>query len=232
MVGKKSSKRGAFTLIELLIVVAIIAILAAIAVPNFLEAQVRAKVSRIKSDMRTSATALESYAVDNNKYPVELPLSADGYLSTISLSSLTTPIAYITSLAAMIDVFNRQDNTNLRAGFENGQPFLYGNYEFFGQNRNLGPKTFRAWGINSLGPDKRLGRSTAAAPLASGTGLIGPWAENNDPVYFGTPAGGQNTAVDLTDCIYDPTNGTVSPGDIYRVGGSIPGRSQGIMSPR
>ncbi len=58
-----------FTLIELLIVVAIIAILAAIAVPNFLEAQVRAKVSRAKSDMRTIATALESYASEYNAYP-------------------------------------------------------------------------------------------------------------------------------------------------------------------
>src|SRR5690349_11907880 len=59
----------AFTLIELLIVVAIIAILAAIAVPNFLEAQTRSKVSRAKADMRTMVTGLESYAVDNNKYP-------------------------------------------------------------------------------------------------------------------------------------------------------------------
>jgi prepilin-type N-terminal cleavage/methylation domain-containing protein len=50
-----------FTLIELLIVVAIIAILAAIAVPNFLEAQVRAKVSRAHSDMRSIAIALEGY---------------------------------------------------------------------------------------------------------------------------------------------------------------------------
>src|SRR6188768_3789796 len=61
--------KKAFTLIELLIVVAIIAILAAIAVPNFLEAQVRAKVSRARTDMRSVATALEGYAVDNNKYP-------------------------------------------------------------------------------------------------------------------------------------------------------------------
>src|SRR5690349_9257970 len=59
----------AFTLIELLIVVAIIAILAAIAVPNFLEAQTRAKVSRVKSDQRSLATAIESYRVDNNEYP-------------------------------------------------------------------------------------------------------------------------------------------------------------------
>jgi prepilin-type N-terminal cleavage/methylation domain-containing protein len=48
----------AFTLIELLIVVAIIAILAAIAVPNFLEAQTRSKVCRGMADMRSMATAL------------------------------------------------------------------------------------------------------------------------------------------------------------------------------
>ncbi len=52
-----------FTLIELLIVVLIIAILAAIAVPNFLEFQTRSKVSRAVSDMRSIATAVEAYMV-------------------------------------------------------------------------------------------------------------------------------------------------------------------------
>jgi prepilin-type N-terminal cleavage/methylation domain-containing protein len=66
--------KKAFTLIELLIVVAIIAILAAIAVPNFLEAQTRSKVSRAKADMRTLATAIESYTVDYNKPPTVIVL--------------------------------------------------------------------------------------------------------------------------------------------------------------
>ncbi len=60
-----------FTLIELLIVVAIIAILAAIAIPNFLEAQIRSKVARVKADIRTVATGLEAYRVDYNRYPLD-----------------------------------------------------------------------------------------------------------------------------------------------------------------
>ena len=68
----KQSRQG-FTLIELLIVVAIIAILAAIAVPNFLEAQTRAKVSRVKADVRSLTTALELYYIDSNEYPPNPP---------------------------------------------------------------------------------------------------------------------------------------------------------------
>ena len=112
-------KLKGFTLIELLIVVAIIAILAAIAVPNFLEAQVRSKVSRVKADHRSMATAVEVYYLDNNLYPAMTGgtdgsgASADSItpagttaLRTFRLrdntllSTLTTPIAYITSYFA------------------------------------------------------------------------------------------------------------------------------------
>ena len=58
-----------FTLIELLIVVAIIGIIAAIAIPNLLNAIQRGKQKRTMGDLRTSATAIEAYAVDNNQYP-------------------------------------------------------------------------------------------------------------------------------------------------------------------
>jgi type II secretion system protein G len=88
----------AFTLIELLIVVAIIAILAAIAVPNFLEAQTRAKVSRCAADMRSVRTALESYRVDTNKYPETDFGIANLDLPGCGMLRLTTPVAFITSV--------------------------------------------------------------------------------------------------------------------------------------
>src|SRR5215467_7370101 len=63
------SQKG-FTLIELLIVVAIIGIIAAIAIPNLLNAIDRGKQKRTMADMRSIGTAIESYAVDQNVYPV------------------------------------------------------------------------------------------------------------------------------------------------------------------
>jgi type II secretion system protein G len=71
----RKSQKG-FTLIELLIVVAIIGIIAAIAIPNLLNAIDRGKQKRTMADMRSIGTAIESYAVDQNVYPVAATAAA------------------------------------------------------------------------------------------------------------------------------------------------------------
>jgi general secretion pathway protein G len=93
----ETNRSGAFSLIELLIVVAILSLLTAIGVINFQMAQVRAKVTRVGSDMRTIAMALESYRVDQKGYPI----AADGdWLLEKPLVVLTKPVAYLTVVPA------------------------------------------------------------------------------------------------------------------------------------
>ena len=67
MKSNLTSKRGGFTLVEIMIVVAIIALLAAIAVPNFLRARKRSQATRILEDLRMIDSATDQYAIENNK---------------------------------------------------------------------------------------------------------------------------------------------------------------------
>jgi prepilin-type N-terminal cleavage/methylation domain-containing protein len=62
-----SKGRHGFTLVEIMIVVAIIALLASIAVPGFLRARKRSQASRIINDLRLIDSAIDMYAIENNK---------------------------------------------------------------------------------------------------------------------------------------------------------------------
>jgi prepilin-type N-terminal cleavage/methylation domain-containing protein len=209
-------KRQAFTLIELLIVVAIIAILAAIAVPNFLEAQTRSKISRAQGDLRTMATGFESYRVDHNGYPlndniiVGLPAydapdrsamilwgtgtsaNYDGYWPT----QLTTPVAYLASIPK--DPFP----TRIWGGQPISNPYTVQNQgsrrNFFvwiwpngrGIFPNLTPiNSDIQWQIVSPGPDQQM-------QLGMEWREDGMWA----------------------NATYDATNGTLSEGNLTRFG--------------
>ena len=90
--------RAAFTLIELLIVVAIIGILAAIAVPNFMNARMRAKLAQVQSNMKALGTATMAYSTDHGVFPL--------HDHRYNCRGLTTPIAYIARIP--FDIFQEE----------------------------------------------------------------------------------------------------------------------------
>jgi prepilin-type N-terminal cleavage/methylation domain-containing protein len=82
MLQNLNKRRAGFTLVEIMIVVAIIALLAAIAVPNFLRARKRSQATRVLEDLRMLDSAIDQYAIETNKTSSCNPAFADlkGYI--------------------------------------------------------------------------------------------------------------------------------------------------------
>jgi prepilin-type N-terminal cleavage/methylation domain-containing protein len=233
-------RRKGFTLIELLIVVAIIAILAAIAVPNFLEAQTRAKVGRAKADLRTLATALESYRVDNNNYPYISDDAAGEWVMPAGIPAnrtgpggLTTPIAYVTS--ALYDPFVLDNRDGGGGKLPDGPQYLHYErlgfgYDETGTPYNDGGSGFRSvhvppdangtiWGtFHPGGPDADETVNPADVPTAYVLYSIGP--DRTHRVYNADGSILTKARWSVLN-YYDPTNGTVSAGNVVRFPGGL-----------
>jgi hypothetical protein len=193
---------------------------------------VRSKVSRAKSDMRTTATALEAYAVDHNSYPQcngrataiayneppAFPPSNDGDFRI--LERLSTPVAYITT-GAFRDPFAvlTRKSAATASGMVASAPIT------------VSPTTDVAAKINSylyqaVAPEQRATVTTSgfepALVKARGWFLqcVGP-----DSNYYnlGGVLDNHYTPDEPILLIYDPSNGTVSEGSVWRSGGSTQG---------
>jgi type II secretion system protein G len=208
----ENKRECGFTLIELLIVVAIIAILAAIAIPNFLQAQVRAKVSRVKADMQSMATALESYGVDNNQYPWAQYATERSFYND-RLLNLTTPIAYISSLpVGPFEPFDTQEifPTRGTATYEYEDRYAMPAYNLFDPPSSNAPNNMpnydafftpdTQWSLLSAGP-----QGVTMFQVAGSNGQL--------PIVV--PDGEYNAVVTYE---YDPSNGSVSNGSLWRYG--------------
>jgi len=210
-----SGKKG-FTLIELLIVVAIIGILVAISIPNFLLAQLRAKVARQVTEFRTMTITLEAYAVDQTNYPPpsHLYTSAD-YFTPCPFpmgrvpGRITTPVAYITQVPN--DIFSGGRLFYTENHWNTTQVCVGSRYTFVDALYNMifweEMKTKHAfkYTLVSWGPDKKYQTDMDCSPWSM------RW-----------PDGSWYTVG------YDPSNGTMSSGDIHWFG---PGSLSSVTEP-
>lgn len=209
-----SRKVNAFTLIELLIVIAIILILISIALPNFLTAQIRSKVAHVNSELRTFAIGLDFYHTDWKKYPI---LKGEfQYDAMLGLMPLSTPIPYLKT-SNLEDPFKSAGNLLQGWNPDYAYHYVWANYKWTGEggkSQGFPTRTFgdRWPGVPNL--DAACVWSLGPYTTMKSIHKVPEWAlafwVNKQP----------GTAYDQ---VYSPTNGTVSEGGIIRYVGELRG---------
>lgn len=215
-------KKLGFTLIELLIVIAIILILISIALPNFLEAQVRAKITNAMGEMRSIESAVSAYSQDWKRNPrdgFELP-SISGYYPEENPRiwvQLTTPIKYFSTIPQ--DEFHSayKDTNNLQRS-EKHQTYRY--YAAWWRCKALnGTPAERSEKCTKLPAGNNydsdfLGKWIIWSPGPNRIHDFGEWAMYKK--YY--QAGYAPEVTKARAFVYLPTNGTISDGDIVKWG--------------
>lgn len=223
-----------FTLIELLIVIAIILILISIALPNFLEAQARARVTKSKSEMRTIATAIEALRSERGVLLIDFwddhtfegdtrtrtkfngighwfpPCSIvhpDQRSMECVLFPLTSPVKYLTTIPR--DPFAPEPGSFSGGNTDHDEHIgLPGNQTYLYADKDSG--------INHNDPDN-VDWNATTFPLVETPGMLRPLKQDEFTLCgFGPALEGNLTGNSVRlPWVYSPTNGSKSVGMIY-----------------
>ena len=221
-------RRSGFTLIELLIVIAIILILISIALPNFLEAQIRARVVNTQGELRSLETALVSYSLDHKRNMgdnMEIGGSDTVAGGRYVYSQLTTPTAYLKAIP--LDEFNSADRAVDNAGAGAATLDSRNNvYRYHGA-------CWRCLAANVS--SNKCGKGSEVCDMKAGAGVINGYPFDPRIAFAGNwivVSPGPDRSYGYGEWImykpqiqmygnariYSPTNGTVSYGDLARFG--------------
>lgn len=194
------ARRSAFTLIELSVVVAIIALLASVATVRYQAALVRAKVGAVAADMHALNTAVYAYQSDNGECPKTQGPFAPSLLRRLSV--LTSPICYISQLPQdpfqpLQQPYWRSLASGKTAYAEWDRYYVYNNAaaQHAGMRSEGTTEQRNGWSLTSAGPDRTI----------------------KFPYYYYGPSFAANNY--HLNFVYDPSNGLRSAGEIFSRGG-------------
>lgn len=210
-----------FTLIELLVVVAILAILAVMALPNFQEAMVRTKVSRVRADHHSLMTAFEAYRIDHNAYP-----SAESNGTMKWATWVTTPVAYIASVH-IDDPFTGKVPDDQANEYDSNASLKTYRYYGFNEKGYLNARTETGEVIPVYYSDPGVLKVSYFVLFSHGPDRVRSKGSNGKTFLH---SANLFDGAKFCELIYDATNGTVSNGEILWTGGAPVGRASDAMS--
>ena len=180
--------KNAFSFIELLVAVAVLALLAALATPPMLAAVERARVARVVSDLQTVEVALEAYRADHGRYPpMSVSCMASDAEQVLQLPQELADGGYLPANP------KTKTSTLLEDPFHPGATYKYAAPEPYWMNGSMQPDRYPVWVPADFPSCQEAGGKaddSANGPLAWAVWSLGPRPQKTKALSNKAPTAG------------------------------------------